>query len=314
MTSPGPSNERTGAKAATEVADTFAALDRAPARPGAPDGGEPKRRGRRPGSPKTSGSGIKKGQKKTFTNDLKEEILVRGQPIKLLCDIARGVRVRVGAQAGPNKEYVYPSLEQRISASRYLADKLLPNLRSQEVTGDPDKPTEVEATPLDDRELARQVALILYRAAPRPLTVASEAAASDFRGTQPPQGALEAEGHQITPDTGKVAQEPCNESTISPPPPGRGKSLWFGRNLEIRNVGPVRDGLPPMYVLHRGGQEVMRSNWGLCLAKAEKLLDGVPLPKDKLADTRTETVPLHVRADQLPPLPQRGYATRRHAR
>ncbi len=180
------------------------------------------------------------------------------------------------------------------------------------IADDPEgEPIELEV--MDDRELARQVALILYRAAPRPLTVAS-GAATDFRGTQPPQGALEAEGHQITPDTGKVAQEPCNESTISPPPPGRGKSLWFGRNLEIRNVGPVRDGLPPVYALHRGGQEVVRSNWDLCLAKAEKLLDGVPLPKGKLADTRTETVPLHVRADQLPPLPQRGYATRRHAR
>ena len=34
----------------------------------------------------------------------------------------------------------------------------------------------------------------------------------------------------------------------------------------------------------------------------------------KLADTRTEAVPLHVRADQSPPLPQHSYATRRRAR
>ncbi len=183
--------------------------------------------------------------------------------------------------------------------------------RRSEVSGPDRNPIQTEVTNAiasDNRELARRLALIFSRALPKAHLAASEAVTPNFceslNGAQPLQDALEADLRQ--------ADEP--KEPRSPPPPGQGESLWFGRDLEIRNVGPVRDGLPPMYALHRGGQEVMRSNWDACLAKAEKLLDGVPLPEGKLADTRTEAVPLHVRADQSPPLPQHSYATRRRAR
>ncbi len=157
--------------------------------------------------------------------------------------------------------------------------------RRSEVSGPDRNPIQSEVTNViagDNRELARRIALIFAQASPQAHEAASEAAASDLceslNGAPPLQDALEADLRQ--------ADEP--KEPRSPPPPGQGESLWFGGDLEIRNVGPVRDGLPPMYALHRGGQEVMRSNWDACLAKAEKLLDGVPLPPGRLTETRPD--------------------------
>ncbi len=193
--------------------------------------------------------------------------------------------------------------------------------------GDPVRLQQMQDLMEDPKETARRVKLLLclgdpnYRAAAdaerdaRNRGGRQDNFAESFNGTQAPAGESDGSKGTDTPDGETASQqtpERAEEST-EPEPPSEGKSVWFGL-LEVRNVGPCREGLPSMFALHRGGQEVMRSSWVACLAKAEKLLDGVPLPKGKLADTRTETVPLHVRADQSPPLPQHSYATRRRAR
>ena len=97
---------------------------------------KPKRPGRKPGSGRVPGSGRKKGVPNKVTADIKEMIQKRGKPIELLCDVARGLKIRVGPQAGPGEpEYVYPDLPTRIAAARTLVAKLVPDLKSAELTG-----------------------------------------------------------------------------------------------------------------------------------------------------------------------------------
>ena len=87
----------------------------------------PKRRGRKPGGGKVPGSGRKPGVKNKVSHDMKTVILTRGKPLELLCDISRGVKVRVGPQAGPGEpQYAYPSLQERAAAAKILLDKLVP--------------------------------------------------------------------------------------------------------------------------------------------------------------------------------------------
>ena len=126
---------------------------------------DPKRPGRKPGSPRVAGSGRKAGTKNKITLPVKEMILKRGRPVELLCDVSRGLKIRVGPQAGPGEpEWAYPDLATRISAARTLLGKIIPDLRAQEITGkdgDALLPTNLA---MDDRELARRVALILVMA------------------------------------------------------------------------------------------------------------------------------------------------------
>lgn len=126
---------------------------------------EPRTPGRKPGSPRVPGSGRKVGTKNKVTLPVKEMILTRGRPVELLCDVSRGLRIRVGPQAGPGEpEWCYPDLPTRINAARTLLGKIVPDLRAQEITGkdgDALLPTNLA---MDNRELARRVALILVMA------------------------------------------------------------------------------------------------------------------------------------------------------
>lgn len=85
----------------------------------------PKRPGRPKGLPKTGGR--KPGGKNKVSADLRAMILERGKPIELLCDISRGVKIRVGPQAGPgDPQFQYPTLGERAQAAKLLLDKLVP--------------------------------------------------------------------------------------------------------------------------------------------------------------------------------------------
>ena len=84
---------------------------------------DPKRPGRKPGSPRVAGSGRKVGTKNKITLPIKEMILKRGKPVELLCDVSRGLKIRVGPQAGPGApEWVYPDLPTRIKHPVLAAD------------------------------------------------------------------------------------------------------------------------------------------------------------------------------------------------
>lgn len=91
------------------------------------------RRGRPKGYPRTGGR--QKGTPNKLTADLKEQILARGKPVELLCNVARGLRVRTGPQAGPATKWVYPELSERLAAAKILIGKVIPDLKGQEISG-----------------------------------------------------------------------------------------------------------------------------------------------------------------------------------
>ena len=52
----------------------------------------------------------------------------RGRPVELLCDISRGKKIRVKAQAGPGKpDHEYPDLRMRQEAAKILLGKPIKN-------------------------------------------------------------------------------------------------------------------------------------------------------------------------------------------
>ena len=121
----------------------------------------PKKRGRKPGSGKVPGSGRKVGSGNKVVADVREMILARGKPIELLCDISRGVKIRIGPQAGPGEpQYAYPSLQERAAAAKILLDKIVsaPPVASPEVHTAPTAP---EMTNL---ELAQMILFTLTEA------------------------------------------------------------------------------------------------------------------------------------------------------
>lgn len=123
----------------------------------------PRKRGRKPGCGKVPGSGRKPGTPNRVPKNLRETILLRGRPIELLCDISRGVKIRVGPQGGPSEpQYEYPTLQERAAAAKILIDKLVPAAppAPADDAGEPLHPREKEMT---DIEIARAIAFALTR-------------------------------------------------------------------------------------------------------------------------------------------------------
>jgi hypothetical protein len=119
----------------------------------------PRKPGRPKGLGKVPGSGRQKGVPNHAGDESRELIFRHGQPIKFLSDIVRGLRVRVGAQAGPGApEWIYPSLNDRLKAAAILAPKILPDLTAIAVKA------EVEAIgEMTNFELARGIAFMLVQ-------------------------------------------------------------------------------------------------------------------------------------------------------
>ena len=133
-----------------------------------PDVTEKRGPGRPKGLGRVPGSGRKAGVPNKLTTDLKELILAKGKPVEYLIDVVRGVKIRVGAPAGPGQaQYVYPTPEMRLDAAKFLAGRVLPVASTVEVTGDPERPVALAMaeSPLGpEREAARRILFLLARA------------------------------------------------------------------------------------------------------------------------------------------------------
>ena len=93
--------------------------------------GRPKGRGRVPGS------GRKKGTPNRSTAQTRERILELSDPIAFMADVMKGKRMVAAGEPGDStKTWVYPTLEQRHRAGEVLMKRLIPELKSQEITGD----------------------------------------------------------------------------------------------------------------------------------------------------------------------------------
>lgn len=112
------------------------------------------RRGRKPGVPNR------------ITSELRALIQRRGRPIELLCDVARGRKIRIGPQAGlAEAKFVYPDLETRIAVALRLVNKLAPDMRAEEISG-PDGEPLAAITTVPDKEIARRLLLMLHNVDP----------------------------------------------------------------------------------------------------------------------------------------------------
>lgn len=98
------------------------------------------------GSPKTSGSGRKKGTPNKTTIDVRARIEKLADPVGFWIKVAKGEKFTAGA---PNNPLVqtdwYPTFDQIMTAQRWLLNKLVADLRS------------VEASTPDDKTLTIQI-------------------------------------------------------------------------------------------------------------------------------------------------------------
>ena len=95
---------------------------RAPGRPK----GYPKSGGRKPGTPnRTSMLG-------------RDFIIRRGAPIEVLCKIAKGEKIMAAADSASasKRAGIYPTIDQQLAAARILAGKIVPDMKSVDLSAD----------------------------------------------------------------------------------------------------------------------------------------------------------------------------------
>lgn len=96
---------------------------------------EPKRKpGRSKGYPRTGGRNKGTPNRKNLVT--RDYVIKEGAPLAFLCSVVRGKRITAAAAPGDSKRvHVFPSLDQRLRAAEILSRKVLPDLKSQELTG-----------------------------------------------------------------------------------------------------------------------------------------------------------------------------------
>ena len=93
-------------------------------------------RGRLKGSPRVPGAGRKRGTPNKLTQITRSYITKEGCPIRLLCQIASGKRIKAAGEPGALKRVgVYPTLAERLRAAETLARKIVPDMKAVEYSG-----------------------------------------------------------------------------------------------------------------------------------------------------------------------------------
>ena len=91
-------------------------------------------RGRPKGTPKTGGR--TKGVPNKDRTATVDRIMREADPIAFLCSVVRGGRFNAGPEPNSKaKTWVWPSLDQRLSAATVLARKVLPDQKAVESSG-----------------------------------------------------------------------------------------------------------------------------------------------------------------------------------
>ncbi len=93
--------------------------------PGRPKG-YPRSGGRKPGTP----------NKATMVS--RDYIIRHGSPVEKLCKIARGEKIMAAADSASasKRDAVYPTLDQQLAAARILAGKIVPDMKSVDLSAD----------------------------------------------------------------------------------------------------------------------------------------------------------------------------------
>ncbi len=93
-------------------------------------------RGRQKGMPRPPGAGRKKGTPNRVTQITRAYITKEGAPIRVLCQIASGKKMKAAAESGsPKQAKIFPTLAERLRAAETLARKIVPDVKAVEVTG-----------------------------------------------------------------------------------------------------------------------------------------------------------------------------------
>ena len=117
----------------------------------------PKRGPGRPrGLGKVPGSGRKPGTPNRDRAATIEKIMREADPLLFLCKVARGDRMEAGGEPGAAKKtWWIPTGDQRISAARTLARKVLPDMKAVELTGEPPVIASIRRTIVDPLKPAK---------------------------------------------------------------------------------------------------------------------------------------------------------------
>lgn len=182
-------SDRIGNDAVTAAQENTVLRNGTPLRVVDGDSEKPGKPGRPKGYPKSGGR--KPGVKNRISADVKQAILIDGKPLETLFAIARGNRMKAGDPADPTRKvFVYPTLADRKDAARTLLAKVVPDLKSQELSGNPDAPlfpaNNADAGLPPSLAMARRIAFLLAAgdpgSPPEPRRAAADdPAAQDFR-------------------------------------------------------------------------------------------------------------------------------------
>lgn len=103
---------------------------------GSEDVGGTKKRGKKKGTPKTPGSGRKKGTRNKVTSQTRERIEKGADPVGFLISLAKGNRQSAAATPdAPRRTWVIPTLQHRIDAMNVLLNRTMPVIKPVELTG-----------------------------------------------------------------------------------------------------------------------------------------------------------------------------------
>ncbi len=102
----------------------------------APETAKKRGPGRPRGLGKVPGSGRKPGTPNKDRAITRDFIIKHGAPIAFLCSVVKGRRFTSAKEPGDAKRtHVFPTVDQRLRAAEILSKKVLPDLRSTELTG-----------------------------------------------------------------------------------------------------------------------------------------------------------------------------------
>ena len=96
---------------------------------------EKKKVGRPKGLPRTGGR--QPGTPNRVNQVTRDFIISHGTPIETLCKIAKGLKLKAAAADEATKsQCIFPTLDQRLTAARILASKVMPDMKAVAVSTD----------------------------------------------------------------------------------------------------------------------------------------------------------------------------------
>ena len=102
---------------------------------------------RKPGRPKgyPRSGGRAKGTANKSSQLGRDFIIKKGAPIELLCKVAKGEKIQAADSASASKRTgIYPTIDQRLTAARILAAKVVPDQKAIEIGGPMGEPLSVK--------------------------------------------------------------------------------------------------------------------------------------------------------------------------